>query len=117
MWRTALDQLHGHEVDVLVAAALVDGNDIGVVERGGRLRFLNEARPALGVPHLFGGKDLKSYQPVEAGVAGFRHHAHAARAERFEDFKVGELARDRRLGIGLHHTLVRSCASGFRPSL
>ena len=41
--RLTLDVLHDHEVDAVRRLDLVDGDDVGMVEGGGRPRLLDEA--------------------------------------------------------------------------
>ena len=52
--RLALDELHRDEVDAVFAADVVDGDDAGMVQRRGGLRFLDEAAAAGGIGGRFG---------------------------------------------------------------
>ena len=47
--RLALQQLHDREDDLAVFAHVVDGQDVGVGERGHRPRLAGEAGPRLGI--------------------------------------------------------------------
>ena len=78
----------------LVLADVVDGADVGVVERGGGARLAAEARQRGGVAgHLF-GQELERDLAAEPGVDGAVDDAHAAAAELVEDSIVGDRAAD-----------------------
>ncbi len=76
--RAAVDEF-GDEV---VFTDIVDGDDVGMVERGDDLRFLFEALLAVRVSREFGGKDFEGDVAIEAGVGGFIDLAHAFRRGR-----------------------------------
>ena len=50
--RAAWQKLHRDEVDAALLCDVVDGDDAGVIEGGGRLCFLSETASALRVAHL-----------------------------------------------------------------
>src|SRR5580700_10797139 len=54
--RLALKQLHHEEVLALVLSELMDGADIGMVERGGRSRFALKSLDRLRIVSKFIGK-------------------------------------------------------------
>jgi hypothetical protein len=88
--RFAVEQFHDQVVDGLVAADVMDGADMRVVERRNRPRFLLEALPRLGVGRARAGDDLDGDRAIEPRVPRFVDLAHAARAERGEDLVDAE---------------------------
>jgi hypothetical protein len=89
--RFAVEQF-GNEVGcALVGAELKNGDDVGVIERGGSTSFLLEAAKTVGV----GGeirKDFNRDVAVEVRVAGAVDFAHASGSDEVENF-VGAKAR------------------------
>ena len=73
---------------------IVDGRDIGVVERGDRLRLAMKSSDSFRVAGVRIGQDLDGDAPIEPGVVGRIDFAHAARAERAEDFIRPETRTD-----------------------
>lgn len=88
--RAARDVLHHHEVDALLFADVVDGDDIGMIERRCGLRFLDEPQLARCLTEIFRTQHLDRDETVQPRVPRFEHFAHAARAQRFEDLIVAE---------------------------
>ena len=95
--RLTADQLHGDEVNGgggdsggvagigpsdLGLADLVDGDDVGMIQGGGGLRFLDEAPHPLLALHQLRGKDFQGDRPVQDGVLGHVDLTHAACSER-----------------------------------
>src|ERR1035438_8376292 len=68
----------------------VDGDDVGVVPRGGGFGFLNEALLAGLVFHFLRMEHLDADEPVEPQIARFIDDAHTAFADPFENL----VARD-----------------------
>ena len=89
--RLARHVLHDDEVDSVHGVDLVDGHDVGMVERGSGPGFLDEAPPAAFVRHAVGGKDLDGDVPTQAWVAGAIDLAHSPRAQQREDLVGPEL--------------------------
>ena len=75
----------------VVLADVVEGDDVRMVEGGGRPCFLNEAAPPFGVGHDLGPQELDGDRPPQARVAGGVDHAHAAPANLGVDAIVGNL--------------------------
>jgi len=92
--RVARHVLHGDEVRAIDAVDLVNGDDIGVVERRRRPGFLHEAALALRIGHCLSLQHLDGNQPVQAGVPAFVDHAHPALAELFDDLVVRDNPAD-----------------------
>ena len=86
--RLAFEQLHRDERRI--GADIVDGADIGVIERRGRSRFPLETFQRLrrrGDPVR---QDFDRHDPFETRVRGPIHFAHPAGAERADDFVRAE---------------------------
>ena len=102
----ALDQLHREEPAAAVLLDRVDGDDVGVVERGEGARLTLEAGQALGVLRHRRREHLDRDVAPELRVRGAVHLAHPARADGGGDAVVAEAAADhlghpRRLKTGL----------------
>ena len=78
------------ELALFGLADLVDGADVFVVERGGRLSFPDEARVGLVVGAQVRRQKLQRDGAVELRVAGFVDHAHAPATEFLQDLVVGD---------------------------
>jgi len=89
--RLSPDELRGNEVQVLEIPDLVDGEDIGVIERRRRLRFPHESTEAIAVSRRFPVQDLQGHLALEARVLGDVDRAHAARAQRRQDLVGSEV--------------------------
>jgi hypothetical protein len=72
--------LHDEEVDGVFAADVVEGADVGMVEAGDGSCFAFEALGEAALAYLDGNGS------VQPSVAGFVDFAHAACAERGDDF-------------------------------
>ena len=95
--RAALQQLE-HDVAVLLGAAeVVDGQDVGMRQRGHGLGLALEAREGRGIVGHLRRQDLQRDIAVEARIAGPVDLAHAARAhERHDLVAVETLAGGKR---------------------
>ena len=91
----ALDQLHRQRVHWPGAFDAVDLRDVRMVERCQRLRLPLEAREALAVCRKQRRQDLERNVAIEARVAGAVDLAHAAGAERAENFVRSETGAHR----------------------
>ena len=67
---------------------LVDRADVRVIQRGGRLRFVNEPRLGVGVFGHGQRQELQRDEPLEPQVFGFVHLPHAAGPEQLNDAVV-----------------------------
>jgi hypothetical protein len=90
----ALQPLHDEEAVPIGIADVVQGADVGMVQRGDGPRFPIEPGAGAGVAGEFSRQHLDRDRAVEPGVAGLVHFAHAAGSERFDDF-VGSEPRTR----------------------
>src|SRR5262245_33948054 len=100
--RLAFEVFEHQIVEVAVAADVVDGADVGIVQRGNRPRFLLEALPRLGIGRQRSGKHLDGDDPIEPRVAGAVDFAHTARANRRHDF----VRPNPRAGLERHATRI-----------
>ena len=82
----AFDQFHHDRADAIRLFEAVDGGDVRMIQRGERLRFPLETHQAIGSGGEEFGQDLQRNIATEPGVACLVDLAHAARAERGEDF-------------------------------
>ena len=87
--RAPFDQLHREVRDAVRLADIVDGDDVGVGQSGGGARFLLEAAARFGVDEV-GGQDLERHVAAQPRVARAVHLAHAADADRIDDFVRSE---------------------------
>ena len=79
--RRALDVRHDQVDLIVVAAGLVDLDDVGVRELGERLGLAQEAGAADRSLALLGAEDLQGDGPIEFLVVGAEDEAHAALVE------------------------------------
>jgi hypothetical protein len=79
--RVPIDPFHRDVRRVTFTADVVNGQDVRVVQRGCRARFLLEARDAIRRGHV-GRQDLDRHRAVQPRVLGTIDLAHAARAEK-----------------------------------
>ena len=89
---TAVDQLHAEIAVVAVGAHLMDGDDIGVVERGDGLGLEPEP-PAVVVAGQPAGQDhLERHGAIQTQLAGREHDPHAAAGDLAGALMVTEVA-------------------------
>ena len=76
--RLALEKLHHEEIDAAVAADVVHGADVWMVQRGNRARLMLEpfTRPLVG--GALQGQHLDRHRAIEARIASPVHVAHAS---------------------------------------
>ena len=86
--RQPVQKLHGDEGLAVLLADVVNGADVGMIQRGGGLRFALETLEGLRVTGDFVGQELEGDETVQPGVFGLVDHAHAAAAELFDDAVV-----------------------------
>ena len=85
-----VDEFHDEEAAAGGLAEVVDGDDVGVIEGGEGFGFGGEAGGEGWVGGAFRGEEFEGDEPVEGALSGFEDDAHAAAAEAFEDFELGE---------------------------
>ncbi len=87
--RLPLDVLHDDEASVTVGADLVDGADVGMIERGGGARLAQERLAGLVVVQSPRGEQLDRDRAIQVEVVGQIDLAHAADAQTTPDPIVG----------------------------
>ena len=95
-----VEKLHGDEGAAVVFADVVDGADVGMIQRGSGASFALEAIERLRVASEIIGKKLESDEAAETRVFCFVNHAHATAAEFFDDAVVGNRLTDEGRRIG-----------------
>ncbi len=90
MERLPRNKLHDDEKLPIVFPDFMDCADIGVIQCGGNLRFLDEPGFAFLRVGQTRREKLQRDQPVKLCVLGFEDNAHAAFAELFEYLVVGD---------------------------
>ena len=83
-----MNQFHGDETCVVHVSQLVNGDDIGVIERGWRNGLPFQSASRLPLEKGVQGKCLDGHFTVQAGVSGAINLAHAAGAQLFEGFRI-----------------------------
>ena len=98
--RGAIEKFHGDEGFAGVFADVVDGADVGMVQRGGGAGFAFEAFQRLGVVGDVFREEFEGDEAAQAGIFGFVDYAHATAAEFFDDAIVrnGLAGQRRRVG-------------------
>jgi hypothetical protein len=81
----AIEKFHGDERIAGLFTDVMDGADIGMVERAGGLSLALEAVQGLGIASDLIGKKLQSDEPVQACVFRFVDDAHPPAAEPFDN--------------------------------
>ena len=76
----AVKELHRHEGAAVFLADVVNGADVGMVQRRSRLGLAPEARKRLRVAGHVIGKKFEGDEPVKANVLGLVDDAHATGA-------------------------------------
>ena len=126
----AAQALHHDEEMTVVLANLVDGADVGMVQRRCGAGFAAEAFEGLGIVGSIVGQKLESDKAAQLGVFSFVDHTHAAAAEQFEDAVVGDgladhgrwtpardCGRNRKRGNLRRMVRVRQCRAGTGDAL
>ena len=85
----ALQVLHGDKRLAVLPADVVNGADVGVIQRRSCLGLTLEASQGLGVASHVVGQKFQGNKTEQAGVLRFVHHSHAAAAQFLEDLIVG----------------------------
>ena len=88
--RRAVEEFHHDEGAAILLADVVNGADVGMIERRRGLGFALKTAQGLGIAGDFIGKELEGDKTVEAGVLRLVNHAHAAAPQLFDDPVVGD---------------------------
>ena len=92
--RLALQQLHGDERAAFEFSNIVNGADVGMIERGCSARLAAEPFDRLRIVGNVVRKEFQRDAPAEARVLGLVDHAHSPAAQFFQDVVVGDGAAD-----------------------
>src|SRR3954470_14593086 len=84
----AFDQFHREKMLTAVFPYVVNGDDVWMLERGGRLSFSTEARDEWIAGELAEEKGFDGDDPVERNLAGAKDDAHAAAGDLVEEFVI-----------------------------
>ena len=84
--RLPFEMLEHQVVELAVAADVVDGTDVRIVQRGNRARFLLEALPRFRIRGERAGQHLDRDRAIEPDVARAVDLAHPSSTKRSDDF-------------------------------
>ena len=98
--RLAFEELHRHERLPVLAANVVNGADVRMVQCAGGLGLAFEALKGLRVLCQFVGKEFKSDGASKPGVRCFVNYTHATAAKFFGDSVMGYGCADHEEGLG-----------------
>ena len=74
----------------LILAAEEHAGDVFVIELGGAAGFLVEAADVFGIGRHLRRQNLEGHEAIELRIAGADHRRHAAHADWFDQFKMGQ---------------------------
>ena len=77
----ALDEFRHQEPRGVVIADLVDGQDVGMIERRGGTSLVKKTAEALGIDAELAAQDFERHRPPERGIERLVDFAHAAAAQ------------------------------------
>ena len=80
----AVEAFHREVGVAAVFADVVNGADVGMVQRGSGLRFAAKPFQGLRVARQLFGQKFQGHETIEASVLRFVHDAHATAAQFFE---------------------------------
>jgi hypothetical protein len=87
----AADQFGSDPVCAVIAADVVNGDDVGVIERAGRAGFALETGDAVRVARQGGGQYLDGHLALQPRIAGAPDLAHPAPAQQLHNLEVAQL--------------------------
>ena len=99
--RRPVEELHDEERAAVVLADIVDGADVGVVQRRCGARLAAESLQGLGIVGEVGRQELQRDEALQPRILGFVDDAHAAAAQLLDDAVVRERLTDQ--WIAVHH--------------
>ena len=79
-----------------------NGDDVRVIQGRSGLRLLHETAFTFRIGKFVGGENLDCYDAVEAGIARLPYFAHAARADRRDDFIRAEFVACGKWHVEMH---------------
>ena len=93
-----LDPLHDEKPQALGLLDAVNGDDVGMVQRGKSFSLAAEPLQPLGILRHPGGKNFEGDGTVELGILGLVDLAHTAFAQLGDDFEMRGLTTDQGVG-------------------
>ena len=90
----AVEELHRDEGATIFFADVVNGADVGMIERRGGTGLAAEALQRLGIASYVIGQKFEGNKPAQARVLGLVDNAHAATTELLDDAVVRDGAVD-----------------------
>ncbi len=90
----AIQKFHGDERVTTFLSDIVNGADVGMVQRGCSLGFSLETAEGLGIAGNFIGQKLQSYEAMQASVFGLVDDTHSTAAEFLDDAVVRDSSAD-----------------------
>jgi len=109
--RLTIEELRHEIIDSLVAADVVNGEYVGVVEPPCRLGFVAESLEALGIPIELRRENLEGDVSIQTLISSEIDFTHPTGADRRHDLETAELC-----SLGQRHgwrSLTHAVASGF----
>jgi hypothetical protein len=96
---TGLTLLRAHfkahdEALAILFRYLMNGANVGMVQRGSCLGFTSKTAQDLRMFGHFGGQDLQRHKAIEFSVLGFVNNAHPAAPQLLDDAVVAQLKTD-----------------------
>ena len=92
--RRAVEELHHDEGPAVFLANVVDGADVGMIERRGRPGLTPETLKSQRIVGQIIGQELQRHKAAQARVFGLIDDAHTAAAEPFQDAVVRDRSVD-----------------------
>ena len=106
----ALEQHHGDKRAAFEFSHIVNGADVGMIERGGSSSFAAKSLDGLRVLRNVVGEEFQRNIAAQARVFGFVNYTHTSTTQFFEDGIVGNGAAYVRGSIGHGRALYDSAA-------
>ena len=92
--RQPLEEFHHEERASVLLADIVDGADVGVIQRRCGTRLAAEPSKSLGILGEVRGQGLQRSEALQPRVLSFVDHAHSAAAQLLDDAIVRERVTD-----------------------
>jgi hypothetical protein len=94
--RYAVEKLHGDKRFSVMLANVVNGANVGMVQRGSRLCLALKAGQRLGIAGHLVGQELQGHETVQAAVFGLVDHTHPTPAKLLDHAIVRDGLADHR---------------------
>jgi len=94
--RYTFQKFHGDERMAVLLADVMNGANVGVIQRGRSLRFALKARQCVRIARNFRREKLERHETVQACVLGLVNHTHSATSELLQNAIMGDSLADER---------------------